>query len=123
MPPTQLRFYQYPACSTCRKAAADLKGRGIEVESIDITKAPPSAELLAQVAKRAEVPLEKLFNTSGQSYREGDFKTRLKVMSDQEKLEALAADGKLIKRPILLDESWALVGYQAQAYEARLAAR
>ena len=29
-------FYEYPKCSTCRKAKAELNQLGIEVESINI---------------------------------------------------------------------------------------
>ena len=31
-------FYEYPKCSTCRKAKAELNQLGIEVESINIFK-------------------------------------------------------------------------------------
>ena len=57
-------------------------------------------------------PLKKLFNTSGQSYRNGGFKEKLPAMSDDEAFGALAADGKLIKRPLLIDDGLVLVGFR-----------
>lgn len=94
------RVYSYGACSTCRKALSWLKEEGIDVESIDITLTPPSvAELeaaLHQLGSRS-----RLFNTSGQSYRALGAQ-RVQSMGDAEALAALAADGKLIKRPFLV---------------------
>lgn len=94
------RLYRYGACGTCRKALAWLKEEGIEVEPIDITRTPPSlAELedaLQQLGSR-----NRLFNTSGQSYRALGAQ-RVQSMGDDEALAALAADGKLIKRPFLV---------------------
>jgi arsenate reductase len=61
-----------------------------------------------------------LFNTSGESYRSGGFKDRLPQMSEAEALAALAADGKLIKRPLLIGEDFALVGFHEAAWRERL---
>ncbi len=66
--------------------------------------------------KASGLPLKKLFNTSGQSYRGGGFKDRLPTMSEDEQLAALAADGKLIKRPIVVDGDTVLVGFSADRY-------
>ena len=39
-------FYEYPKCSTCRKAKAELNQLGLDFESINIKENPPSAYLL-----------------------------------------------------------------------------
>ncbi len=62
--------------------------------------------------KASERELKAFFNTSGQSYRNGGFKDRLPAMSDAEKFDALAADGKLIKRPILEANGGVVVGFK-----------
>ena len=41
-------------------------------------------------------------------------------MSEAEALDALAADGKLIKRPLLLGKGLALVGFDEAAYRSNL---
>lgn len=114
------RVYQYPACSTCRKALKWLGENAVSVESVDIVKAPPSRTELRKIWQLSGLPIARLFNTSGQSYREGGFSARLKQMSEEEALSALAADGKLIKRPLVVTEGIALVGFDAAAYEAQL---
>ena len=75
---------------------------------------------LKKLWKTSGLPLRKLFNTSGQSYRQGGFKQKLETMSDDEALAALAADGKLIKRPLLDAGNTVLVGFKEADYEAAL---
>ena len=100
-----LILYQYTGCSTCRKAIRWLAETGIEVERRSITEAPPSAELLARLHRTSGLAIGRLFNSSGESYRAGNFKARRASMSDAECYEAFAADGKLIRRPILISAS------------------
>jgi arsenate reductase len=95
------KVYHYKGCSTCKKALAWLDGKGVAATRIDLVATPPDAATLKDLWKRSGEPLQRFFNTSGESYRAGGFKDRLATMSDAEKLAALAADGKLVKRPIL----------------------
>jgi arsenate reductase len=116
----KLRVYHYPQCSTCKKALKWLAAHDVSVELIDIVKQPPSKRELRAVLASADVPIKKLFNTSGVSYREGKFGERLATMTEAEALDALAADGKLIKRPLLLGTGLALVGFDEATYRSRL---
>lgn len=113
-----VKVYHYPKCSTCRKALAWLDAHGVAYESIDIVKSPPTKTALKAHAKTSGLPLRRFFNTSGQSYRDGGFKDRLGTMSDAEAIDALAADGKLIKRPIVIAGDTVLVGFSEPEYAA-----
>ena len=117
-----LAVYQYPKCSTCRNALRWLTAHGVKYESIDIVTSPPSLSVLESVLAESGLPVAKLFNTSGQSYREGNFKERLKTTSQAEALAELARDGKLIKRPLLVSERVVLVGFDAEVYANNLEA-
>ncbi len=103
--------YHYPACSTCRKALAWLDRKGIAHTRVDIVKEPPPRGVLARVLEQSGGNLRALFNTSGQSYREGNFKERLPALTREQALEALSKDGKLIKRPLLISDKAALAGF------------
>lgn len=116
----KLRVFQYPQCSTCKKALKWLAAHDIEFESIHIVDHPPTKAELRTALKGAGIPLKKLFNTSGASYREGRFGERLATMSETEALDALANDGKLIKRPVVLGKGVALVGFDENAYQTQL---
>ena len=117
-----LTIYHYPRCSTCQKAIAWLRERGVPFTEVDLVATPPTATQLASWERVAPRRLPSFFNTSGQSYRDGRFKDRLATMSRAEQLDALAADGKLIKRPILVrDDGRELrvaVGFRPEEFES-----
>jgi arsenate reductase len=116
-----MKVYQYAKCSTCRKALAFLAKHDVKYDSIDIVTKPPTKAELARALKLSGLPLKKLFNTSGESYRAGRFGERLATMSEAEALDALAHDGKLVKRPLVLGDGFALVGFDEGAYRERFA--
>lgn len=103
-------FFQYEKCSTCVKARKWLESQDIAFDNRAIVTAPPSVAELRSLWKRSGLPLKKFFNTSGQSYRALD-RSALDQMTDDDKLALLAADGKLIKRPILDAGDTVLVGF------------
>jgi arsenate reductase len=111
--------YQYPKCSTCRKALKWLDERGVSYEKRDLVANPPTLAELTDLHRRAGVPVTKLFNTTGESYRKGKFKAKLMEMSASQALAALAKDGKLIKRPIVDDGRTVLIGFDEKAYGGR----
>lgn len=115
------KVYSYAKCSTCRKALNFLDSNDVDYESLDIVTHPPKKKELKEVLALSGLPIKKLFNTSGQSYREGGFGQRLPSMSESEALDALAADGKLIKRPLVVGADYALVGFEEKAYRSRFA--
>lgn len=116
----KLTVYHYPKCSTCRKALAWLAARGVPHDKIDIVESPPARAVLERAAKTAGVPIKKMFNVSGESYRNGGWKDRLATTSDAAAFAALAADGKLIKRPIVVGDGVALVGFDEDGWAAAL---
>lgn len=116
----KLRVFHYPQCSTCKKALKWLTEEGVAFEAVDIVLSPPSKTELREAWKQSGLPLRKLFNTSGVSYREGKFGERLESMTDSQALDALAADGKLIKRPLVLGSKVTLVGFNEAAYREQL---
>jgi arsenate reductase len=115
-----LKVYSYSKCSTCRKALRWLDEQEVDYETVDIVSKPPSKKELTSALALSGLPLSKLFNTSGQSYREGNWSERLKKVSQGEAIDALAKDGKLVKRPFILSEGFALVGFDEKKYEERL---
>jgi len=116
------KVFHYPNCSTCRKALKWLDARGVAYDAVDIVATPPKKSEL-QRALAAGVPLKRLFNTSGQSYRAGGWGARLGEASEAEALAALAGDGKLIKRPFILSDDRVLVGFDEAAYGAHFSKR
>lgn len=116
-----LVFYEYPKCSTCRAAKKELQELGLDFRSVDIKVSPPEADMIITWLEQNEIPLKKLFNTSGNSYRQLGLKDRFASLSQEELVALLAQDGMLIKRPILLDGDKVLqVGYRTPYRELGL---
>jgi arsenate reductase (glutaredoxin) len=113
--------YQYPKCSTCRRALKWLDAHGLKYRAIDLVAEPIAAKKLADLHARSGLPIQKLFNTSGESYREGGWKHKLANLSDKDAYAALAKDGKLVKRPILDTGKRVLIGFDEDAYASELA--
>ena len=120
-----LRLYSYSACGTCRKALQWLALQGFSAEAgtlelVDITTTPPSPDELQQAM--AALGRKRLFNTSGQSYRALGAAT-VASLSDEQALAALAADGKLIRRPFAIGPDGSpLVGFKLEEWSAALGA-
>jgi arsenate reductase (glutaredoxin) len=115
-----LHLYHYPKCSTCKKARTFLEEHGHQPTLSDLVAEPIALDRLKDLYKRSGLPLTRFFNTSGESYRNGDWKTRIKQSSEAEQLTALSKDGKLVKRPILDAGSFVLVGFDPKAYTEKL---
>ena len=108
-------FYEYPKCSTCRAAKAELNSLGLEFEAIDIKSTPPSAEELKSWMGATGLELKKYFNTSGNSYRELGLKDKFDSLTVDQALDLLANDGMLIKRPLLIRDGKILqIGYRTK---------
>lgn len=117
-----ITVYHYPACSTCKKAIAWLKTKKVDFKLVPIVEQPPDVSILRKILKATGLPVSKLFNTSGQLYREGNYKEKLATFTEAEALAELAAHGKLIKRPLLIGQGKRgpvhLVGFKESDYQA-----
>ena len=105
-------FIEYPKCSTCKKAKKHLEELGVSFEDRHIVEENPTKEELTEWISVSGYPVKKFFNTSGMKYRELGMKDRLPQMTDEEKIELLATDGMLVKRPLLIDGDRILVGFK-----------
>ncbi len=105
-------FIEYPKCSTCKKARKHLEELGVSFEDRHIVEENPTKEELTEWISVSGYPVKKFFNTSGMKYRELGLKDRLPQMTDEEKIELLATDGMLVKRPLLIDGDRILVGFK-----------
>ena len=110
-----MKIYSYSKCGTCRNAIKDLEAKKIKFEVIDITENPPSKKVLKSAVKAKG--LQKLFNTSGVQYRELNIKDKLKLMTEAQAIDLLASNGRLIKRPIVVDKDKITIGFNADEYK------
>ena len=95
-------FFEYPNCTTCKRAKKFLKENGIEFEEISLKEKTPTKAQIKAV--QGSMGLKRLFNTSGKTYRDLNLKETFEDLADEEAFKLLVKDGSLIKRPVLIDE-------------------
>jgi arsenate reductase (glutaredoxin) len=110
----------YAGCSTCKKALKWLATKGVEIDLRAIVDAPPTKAELEQWIKKSGKPVQKWLNTSGLSYR-AIGKAKFDAASDAEIAKMLTADGKLVKRPVLVHGDTVLVGFKEDEWKAAFA--
>jgi arsenate reductase len=60
--------------------------------------------------------LKKLFNTSGNKYKELGLKETLPSLSEEDQLDLLASDGMLLKRPLVTDGKVVTIGFKEDLF-------
>ena len=113
-------FLCYNKCTTCQKARKWLDEQGIAYEERPIKEQNPTAEELQQWHQRSGLPLKKFFNTSGLLYKGFGLKEKLPTMPEDEQLALLAQHGMLVRRPLLVTDSFVLVGFREAEWSAAL---
>lgn len=116
-----LKFYAYKGCGTCRKAKKFLDGKGVSYEEIAIRETPPAAGEFKTMLAAYGGELRKLFNTSGGDYKALGMKDKLPGLSEQEAFALLGSNGNLVKRPFLIGNGVATVGFDEERWTALLA--
>ena len=115
-----MTFICYPKCTACQKALKWLDESGVCYPFRDIKMEHPTYEELSAWHRRSGLPLKRFFNTSGLLYKSMGLKDKLPQMSEDEMLKLLAADGMLVKRPLLVGNDFVLVGFKEAEWESRL---
>lgn len=113
-------FIEYPKCSTCKRAKKWLEENNIDFIERNIVEEIPKVEELNEWIKKSGHEIKKWFNTSGLKYKELNLKEKLDTMNDKEKIELLASDGMLIKRPILVSDKGIFTGFKEDNWKQLL---
>ena len=110
----------YPKCTTCQKALAWLDAHGLSYEIRNFKEQNPTEEELRAWHAKSGLPLRRFFNTSGLLYKGFGLKEKLPTMPEDEQLALLAQHGMLVRRPLLVTDSFVLVGFREAEWSAAL---
>lgn len=117
---TVLRIYEYPNCSTCKKALKFLSNNRYAVDRVDIFKTPPTEKEIREMITLHGGNFRKLFNTAGKVYQDMNLKDQLKDMAFDDVVKLLATNGRLVKRPFLLHGKIGLLGFDEKEWKEKL---
>lgn len=112
-----IKVYEYDKCSTCKNALKFLDAKKVSYKRFAIVETPPAIADLRKMLAAQQNDMKKLFNTSGQMYRELGISEKLPKMSETEALELLSKHGKLVKRPFVIGDTVALVGFKEDEWK------
>lgn len=102
-----MKIYHNPRCRKSRETLEIIRSKGVEPEIIEYLNTPPSkselTELLKMIGKSPQDLLRK-----GESIFKDQFKG--KELSDEQWLEAMIENPKLIERPIVVSNKKAILG-------------
>ncbi len=102
-----IRIYHNPRCIKSREGLRIIREAGYEPEIIDYLKNPPAAtelkDMLNKMGKRPEEIVRK-----GEEIFKKEFKGR--ELTDDEWIEALIANPKMIERPIVVNGNKVAIG-------------
>ena len=106
-----MKFYQKPACSTCRKAKQWLTENGVKITEVDLNQGLSEAELDALIGKR---DYSKFLNFRNELYRERKMKAN--PPSRSEAIRLMSRHPNLIRRPILVQGSKIALGFDEDEF-------
>jgi len=100
-------IWHNPRCGKSRDGVKLLEEKGIDAEVIKYLDTPPTKEELAALLKMLGITARELMRTKEAIYKE----LNLKEVTDEDQLiEAMVNNPKLIERPIVIKEGKAAIG-------------
>jgi arsenate reductase len=91
------KIYHNPRCSKSRATLALLRDRDVELEIIDYIATPPSKATLRELMRKLGGPALALVRTEDQEFRPH----AQRALTDEEVLDLLVAEPRLLQRPIV----------------------
>ena len=119
---SSLTIYTLANCSTCRDATKWLRARGGDFAEKPIRETPPTLQELRAMLVAYDGKISRLFNTSGMEYRALGIAQKLPGFTTDQALALLAGNGRLVKRPFLVGQGVALIGFDEKRWAETLGA-
>lgn len=109
-------IYGYPGCTTVKKARDWAETNGLDPQYEHFSKLPGLKENIADWVKTAGI--DAVFNNRAQTFRKmAPEEQQAIAASEAAKIEAMAADPRLIKRPVATDGNTVLTGFKQADWE------
>ncbi len=102
-----LKIYHNPRCSKSRQTLQIIKEKNVEVEIIEYLKDVPNAKELKAVLKKLNLKPQDVLRKGEAIFKE---KFKGKTFSDEEWIEIMIENPKLIERPIVFNKDKAVLG-------------
>jgi Spx/MgsR family transcriptional regulator len=111
-----LKIYGIKNCDSVRKALKFLKTHDIPYAFNDFRETPVGERSIREWLEKGD--LATLFNTRGTTYR--TLKLKELNLDDEAKIQWLAKENMLIKRPVIVFDDQVIIGYNESEYSEKL---
>ncbi len=108
-----ITIYGIKNCGSVKKAFQFCNDHSLEYTFVDFKTSPVEKDKILQWSQKIELSV--LLNTKGTTYRTLDLKSL--ALSDSDKIEWMAKENRLIKRPVIEYNTNVIVGYNLTQYE------
>lgn len=105
---TDLTLYHNPRCSKSRGALELLEARGLQPNVRRYLETPPSAAELKELLGKLGISARQLLRTGEEEYQ--TLGLAAPALSENQLIEAMVANPRLIERPILINGDKAVIG-------------
>lgn len=105
---SDISIYHNPRCSKSRQTLALLEQKGVKANIIEYLKTPPSVETLSTIIQQLGIQPRALLRKSEAIYKELNLKDE--SLSNQQLIQAMCDNPKLIERPIVINNGKAKIG-------------
>ncbi len=105
---TKIKIYHNPRCSKSRQTLQLLQDNNITPEIILYLESPPTKAELKDLLKKLGISPRDLLRTSEQAYKETGLSDA--SLTEQQLLQAMITEPKLIQRPIVVAGNKAVLG-------------
>jgi arsenate reductase len=102
-----MTIYHNPKCKKSRETLQRIRDAGTEPEIVEYLKTPPSPDDLRDILQKLGMNAEDIIRKGEKVYKE-EYKG--KELSEDEWLDALHKNPKLIERPIVIEDDRAVLG-------------
>lgn len=102
-----ITIYHNPRCAKSRETLKIIHERGVNAKVVEYLKVCPSADELGKIVKKLGIKPADLIR-KGESIFKDNYKG--KELSDEQWLQVMAENPKLIERPIVIREEKAVIG-------------
>ncbi len=108
-----MTIYGIKTCSTVGKARKFFKEHELDYEMVNYKVEQVDKEKIKEWLKQVDIDI--LFNKKGKKYR--DLKLKELNLDDEAKVEWMAKENYLIKRPVIEFDGKVLVGFDEERYK------
>ena len=102
-----MKFFHNPRCRKSREALVLINEKGLDIDVVQYLKNPPSFEEFQIIIQKMRLKPIDLVRKNELLFKE---RFKGKEFSDDERINVLIENPKLIERPILVTENAAIIG-------------